>query len=304
MLYYSRSDRHHRIAKRRPLLICYPSVNTLLIANMNYIVPLIVISPVVLTINVGSAAAPAPRSTFTSAQYANTLTGQDPEDASIKKKRSILKDVRDNGDDRERWGSLVLFSSALDKNVQKMPLVKNENFSIELNPENGVITFSTPQLSHAFKISTTRPGSDLICPSFQVRTVDAGLGYAIINKICPRHKYRQERYFTKSDYYLYDATSSTLRSIWSASTTTSTSSFPSATPEVSVQKIQNGFNFRWTGLYPSDNPAAIIMIDNVYKYEVGKNKKINLVCYDISDPNAPLAEDGTCSGEVVDRFKS
>jgi hypothetical protein len=234
----------------------------------------------------------------------NTQTGEDPGVIEAREGGKIEDELRIDPNDRERWANLILFSSSTDKKSLHIPIVAATNFDVSLDPQKGLLTFSTPNASQSFRISepATNSNPDNPCRKYQIRVIDGAPGYALIKKTCPKYEYRPERFFRSTDYYIYDEKTNTMRGIWSASTQIDTSTpFPSAKPEIKVKRIKDGYKFDWTGLFPSDNPPTPMTIHNIYKQEVGKDGRKLLYCYDATNPSRPIKENEMCESVSPER---
>lgn len=237
----------------------------------------------------------------------NTQTGEDPGVVEAREGGKIDAELRQDPNDKERWSSVILFSSSTEKQQLSMPIVMAAKFNIALNPKNGTLTFSSPNVSQSFRISDASSGSDsgTPCKKYQIRVIDAGTDYALIKKTCPKQEYRPQRFYRGSDYYIYDQKTNVMRAIWSASTQLDTSTpFPTAKPEISVKGIRDGYEFSWSGMLPSDNPPKLIKIHNIYKREADENGKQSLVCYDAKDRQHLIRENEMCESETLERIRN
>jgi hypothetical protein len=238
----------------------------------------------------------------TSNPCANTPTGEDPDVIALREGKAIEAALRRDPNDKMRWSSLILFSSSTDAQALSMPIVMAAMFNVALNPKKGWLIFSTPQGSQGFKIASAAGSTGDLCPNYQIRVLQGGPGYAVIKKTCPRFEYRAGRFYRGTDYYLYDAKSNTMREIWAASTQLDTSTpFPSAKPEVAVKIMEGGYRFDWVGMLPSDNPASLMKIHNLYKSERDKKAGYMLACYDMTYPAQPLKGNEMCDGGELER---
>jgi hypothetical protein len=234
----------------------------------------------------------------------NTQTGEDPGVIEAREGGEIEARLRSNVRDKERWSSVILFSSSTEKQDLSMPIILAEKFNLSLDPKKGILTFSSPHATQLFKISdaSSATSSKSPCQKYQIRVIDAGSDYALIKKLCPKQEYRPQRYYRGTDYYIYDEKTNTMRTIWSASTQIDASTpFPTAKPEISIKNLKDGYEFDWAGLLPSDNPPTQSAIHNIYKREVDRNNVLSLVCYDVTDRQHPLKENEMCESETLER---
>lgn len=233
----------------------------------------------------------------------NTSNGEDPGVIEAREGKKLEAELRSDPNDQNRWSSSILFSSATNTQQLTIPIVMAANFNVSLDPKKGWLTFSSPKISQTFKLSSTASASTNPCPKYQIRVIDGSVDYALIKKTCPKHEYRDQRFYRGTDYYIYDMKSNTMRGIWSASTMLDTSSpFPSAKPEIALKKIKDGYQFDWTGMFPSDNSPKQMQIHNLYKRERDTKGGYALVCYDASTPSRPLKENEMCESDTLERI--
>lgn len=237
----------------------------------------------------------------------NTRAGEDPGPIEARKGEKIEDERRSDPNDKERWFNLILFSDSTDKKSLHISIIASINFSVSLDPKKGLLTFSTPSGYQSFKISepATDRTPDTHCPKYQIRVIDAAPGYALIKKTCPKHEYKLERFFRGADYFIYDQKTNTMREIWSASTQIgATTPFPTAKPEITIKRIEDGYEFDWTGTFPGDNPPTSMTIHNIYKREVGKDRRPLLSCYDATNPSRPIKENEMCESFNLERMSN
>lgn len=237
----------------------------------------------------------------------NTQTGEDPGVVEAREGGKIDAELREDPNDKDRWSSVILFSSSTERQQLSMPIVMSAKFDIALNPKRGTLTFSSPSASQSFRISDTSSGSDSRnpCKKYQIRVIEAGMDYALVKKICPKQEYRPQKFYRGSDYYIYDQKTNTMREIWSASTQIDSSSpFPTAKPEISIKKVKEGYEFNWNGMFPSDNPPKSMTIHNIYKREVDEKGRQSLVCYDASDRRHLIKENEMCESASLEQIRN
>lgn len=230
------------------------------------------------------------------------IYSDDPEKINILKGENIISEVKSASDDKERWALVILFSGSGDDEIQSVDLVKAKKFSMILDPRKGRLTFATASDRQSFKIAKPESGPDELCPNYQVRAIQAGDGYAIINKVCPKNEYRPGRIYMSNDYYLFDQRSKTMRAIWSAAIVTPTEKFPKPQPEIHIAPTYQGYHFKWTGMFPGDGFSRKVSIANIYKIESDQRGMTKLVCYDASVRKNPVIEGDMCRGDVLDHI--
>lgn len=214
--------------------------------------------------------------------------------------RKLEDEIRSNPNDKERWASLIIFSSSTDKAQLAIPIVMAINFSVSLDPKKGALTFATPKTSQSFLIGSTAAGEDNLCSDYQIRVVEGGPTHALIKLTCPKQEYRPGRFYRGTDYYLYDMKSNTARQIWSASTILDTSSpFPSAKPELALKTLPDGYQLDWSGTVFSDNGPMKMTIHNAYRRAKDEKGATVLVCYDMTKPSHPVKENEMCESNVL-----
>ena len=81
----------------------------------------------------------------------NTKSGEEPGVIEAREGAKIEDEIRNDPNDKERWSSLILFSSSIEKRQLSIPIVMGANFNMGLNPKKGILTFSSPQASQSFK---------------------------------------------------------------------------------------------------------------------------------------------------------
>jgi len=236
----------------------------------------------------------------------NTATGEDPGVLQVRSGKKIEDKLRNSDDDAMRWAGLILFSDSSEKDDLTLPIIKNSKFSMTLDPKKGIVRFHSPQFSHHFRIDTGEPHEPgEICPKYQLRILDGTPQYALLKKICPKQEYEPKRFYMAATYYIYDARSATVREIWSGSKSIDINApFPSAKPEISLKKAQDGYQFDWVGMSASDNPPTLWRIHRAYKREPDKNGKLYLACYDTTRPQHPVKENGACESDILERVSA
>lgn len=242
------------------------------------------------------------RQKCTSIPCPNTPSGEDPELIDIREGAQIEKRMRADPDDRRRWSNIIIFADATAKHELTLPIVMKEKFSVTLAPENGALEFSSAMGTHAFRIAADAGTIGDPCPKYQIRVVEADTDYAIIRKTCPKREYKPGQFYRSNDFYLYDIKSATLRVIWAASSLAMDAPAPIAKPDIRISKLKNGYQFKWSGLFPSSNGISQMTINNIYRHE-SSSKGITLVCYDVRSPERPLKEGDMCEGEVMEKIR-
>ncbi|MQA18139.1 hypothetical protein [Rugamonas rivuli] len=248
--------------------------------------------------------APVKHQKCTTTPCPNTPNGEDPEQITLREGAKMTAELRNDPDDQLRWSAVALYSDSKHAERLKMAVVKKFETEIQLVPQNGFVIFSGPHYKQTFKIASPLGTASNPCSKYNIRIVQAGADYAILKKICPLNEYAPNRYHMSADYYLFDQKTATARSVWSASVTNKESDFPDADPEVTIKKIDNGYRFDWTGLFPSDGKPTKQTIHNVYTYIPSGKIGAGLLCRDATRPKSEGAESDMCEGGFLDLISS
>jgi len=234
------------------------------------------------------------------APCANTPTGEDPSVIDLREADRRDKILREGADDRARWSSIRLYSDTKEKEKLDVVLVASANLKMQLIPKSGVVRFSSPQKTVAFRIASGEDATDDICPRYNLKVVQADPDYAVIRKICPRYNYGGNRSHMSAEYLLFDVRSSVMRSIWFAARSSKDAPFPDAKPPISILKLANGYKVSWKGDFPNDNSPEEMTISNAYTREK-TSRGIALVCTDLLAGKESGLEDGMCEGRELER---
>lgn len=236
---------------------------------------------------------------------ANTPTGEDPETIQLRLGKKMQDDFRRDPDDARRWSNVIIFSKSAHKDNLTMPIIKSSDFVMTLDPDKGILRFSSPNVTQSFQIASSTPHKQNdLCPKYQLRVLDGAPDYALIEKACPMREYEPGRFFRSATYYIYDMKSATMREIWmGARGFDTTSPFPSADPRIVLKKIKDGYQFDWRGMSADDNPPIPVRIHRAYRRERDKQGNIELVCYDTTRPQRPVKENESCESEILERVR-
>ncbi len=93
-----------------------------------------------------------------------------------------------------------------------------------------------------------------------------------------------------------------MRDIWVASATGKDDPLPDAKPSPTIERVSNGYEFKWSGVYPSQGGGTLVRTHNRYvrKFE-GRNS--TLVCKNVLDKNQ-FSDSASCEGEFLPRLNS
>lgn len=252
---------------------------------------------------VGNKAATPPaeknKPACTSDPCGNTATGEDPADVYVREGAKITAELRNSPDDKRRWSSIALYSDTKSPERLKVAVVKAADFTMQLDPKKGWLTFSTPKLQQVFNLATPIGEKNNPCSKYSVKIVEASSSYAVVKKICPLSEYVAGKYFMQAEYYLYDQESSTMRTIWSAALTNPDAEFPDATPELAMKAIKDGYRLDWTGLFPEDGKWKKTSIHNNYLRKKDSAGKGYLQCSDATAKGKDGLENELCEGGIL-----
>lgn len=253
--------------------------------------------------NKSNAAVPAEKNSqiykCTSDPCGNTASGEDPSEVREREGSAIFREIENGNDDKYRWSVLTLYStSTADENL-RMTLVKKSKFEAVLIPPIGYLKFSAPGRIHTFKIHGKLGESNDTCPKYSIRIAEASENHAVIQKGCRKYEYAPNRFFMSVEYFLYDANTAVMRSIWHSAVHTPNAKFPQANPRPKVQVLKDGYQFDWTGLLPGDDEPTPLKIRNKFYRQDG-----NLICKDLTASRNDAVESGMCEGGIRERVLS
>lgn len=128
--------------------------------------------------------------------------------------------------------------------------------------------------------------------------IDASETHVVLKKFCQQYPYRNNRAYMCNDFFLYDLETGSMRTIWSASTQAIGSPAPDAIPVPSVQKVNDGYRYDWTGLFPSDNIPSKMEIHNLYLRKKSVTGENHLTCIDTTAQKNRGTENEMCEGSL------
>lgn len=234
----------------------------------------------------------------TSEPCGNTATGEDPQDVALRKANQARDALAATGTDQERW-VFPLFSDTTDPARLQMDVVKSAGFKLRLVPQKGHLVFERPGAVDTFEIAA-KDLKGSTCPQYGVSVIAAGASYALIKKNCPLAEYKPNRFAMTSEYYLYDANSAVMRSVWAAHAGSKDEKFPAAKPAPTVKKIADGYQFSWAGIWPNDPAQKKVEIRNKYHWKTDKaSGKTELQCTDLTAPKDESLENEMCEGGIL-----
>lgn len=120
--------------------------------------------------------------TCTSTPCGKNATGEDPSEVTERHGEKILKEIRENASDRQRWGVTMLYSSDTNAAGTKLDIVKDSGFSAHLQPKTGQLTFEINNSKHTFAIAGAPGAKNDMCPRYAIAVVDASVEHAVIKR--------------------------------------------------------------------------------------------------------------------------
>lgn len=204
-----------------------------------------------------------------------------------------IKNIKENGTDKERWSRLALYSESTSPEDLKIQIVKLLKLEMHLDPKNGHLTIEKPGLKHIFQINPPA-NVDSACPKYEVTIIDASIDHAIIKMICYASKNMHDEYYRSTDYFLYDSKAADMRSIWSAWAEDKGVNLPAPKPIPTIRKKPYGYQLDWTGVNKSDPNQQKYSIHTKYIRKISPDTgKITIQCVDRNDPNGEFTN-GPC----------
>lgn len=246
---------------------------------------------------------PAAMQKCRSTPCANTPTGEDRGEMDARATNAELDMMWASSDDKFRWQTITLFSNSKEPGKQKLLVHKDSNTELALEADKGLIVLRTPQTVSAFQIASPPGGTDNLCPKYQIEIVDASAVHAIVKKICPKYEYGPGREFKSYDYYLYDRTTASMRSIWSGSALQNVSMLKSPQPDPLVTPTANGYKYQWKGQVALGGSVGNVSYNNLYERKKSKDGRLELVCRDMNVGKHGEIEGGSCEGGILDRIQ-
>ncbi|QYF95748.1 hypothetical protein KY495_11670 [Massilia sp. PAMC28688] len=233
----------------------------------------------------------------TSEPCGNTASGEDPQEVALRKANQARDALAASGTDQQRW-VFPLFSDTTDPARLQMDVVKAAGFKMRLLPQKGHLVFERPGAVDTFEIAP-KELKESTCPQYGVSVIAAGASYALIKKNCPLTEYKPNRYAMTSEYYLYDANSAVMRSVWAAHSGSKDEKFPAAKPAPTIKKVADGYQFSWAGIWPNDPAQKKVEIRNKYSWKANKAGKTELLCTDLTAPKDEALENEMCEGGIL-----
>jgi hypothetical protein len=233
----------------------------------------------------------------TSTPCANNATGEDPQDIAFRKARQGRDANADTSDDLARWKQ-TLYSDAKRSQDLQLQLVRAANLYMYLDPAHGLIRFTQPNVNDSFEIEQPIGTPNTLCPEYGVDVITAVSQYAVVRKSCMLHEYKPGRYSMGATYYIYDAPTHTMRTIWQSQTNGRDDPFPDPDNEPTVVPMSDGIRINWKATYPSEGKQRSLNVDIRYIRKLAGSKQ-ELVCVDSLAPSKENIEVGACEGGAL-----
>lgn len=231
----------------------------------------------------------------TSTPCGNTATGEDPQEVRYKEAVKEIEQQNATGSDSDRWKETIYSDSSKPEKLQR-EVIRASGLRMRLDPQKGHLTFESPAFKDTFEFANPAGTKNVTCPYYDVTVVDASPGHVLLKRNCPIFPLGGNRIAMSSDYYLYDAKTSVMRSIWGAVASTKGEKFPAAKPTPSVKRLSDGYRFDWAGVRPNDPENKMVKISNAYKWFRDKQSgKLELLCADLDAPKGEGLENSMCS---------
>lgn len=215
---------------------------------------------------------------------AETSTIDEPYEIRAREVANYIKNLKENGTEKERWSQLSLYSDSKSPDDFKIPIIKSIDLEMRLDPQKGHLTIEKPGIKHVFQIN---PPSDVesACPKYGLKIIDASKDHAIIRMYCFALKNKHGKYYRSTDYFLYDMKTADMRSIWSSWMEDKDVKLPYPHPIPAVKKTSYGYQMDWTGINENDPKRKQYSIHTKYVRKINpKTGKFFMDCVDRDDP--------------------
>ncbi|HEY0491474.1 MAG TPA: hypothetical protein VGD30_18335, partial [Telluria sp.] len=227
---------------------------------------------------------------------ADSSTAESPADKAQRQSEAMTEQIKQGDNDKERWARISLYSDSEEPEDLTLPVVKSTGFALKLDPAQGHLQFSSKGSPHVFAIATPRDAVRTVCPKYNLRVIDASAKHAIVRRVCNEYEFRPNRFVASVDYFLYDAETVTMRSIWHNEVTKKGSPLPLAKPVPMVRILPTGYQFDWKSQALSKDSEGPVEIHTSYLRKDIAGAR-NLICTDIAAPKGEGLEAGYCEGE-------
>lgn len=245
-------------------------------------------------------APPAPvQQPCTSTPCGNTASGKDPQEEAIDEGQRMTDALRASSNDRERW-SVRIYSDSTRPDDLTLDVWLKPTMTMRLLPQEGHLALTTSASNHVFELTTPR-GADGVCPDYSLRVLEASDVHVLLEMTCQVFEYRPNRFSGGVTYYLYDQPTGMMREIWRAGVSEKDDRLPFAEPRPALTRLDNGYQFDWTGVYPGSAPGEHYELHNRFtRKQEGKDTILD--CTNVAPGATSEPEDqSTCEGAYLQR---
>ncbi|MTW10514.1 hypothetical protein GM658_07840 [Pseudoduganella eburnea] len=222
--------------------------------------------------------------------------GNAPAGKAQRESEAMTEQIKQGDNDKERWSRVSLYSDSEEPEDLAMTVVKSVGLAMKLDPTHGQLAFTSKGSKQVFAIATTVDDKRTVCPKYNVRVIDASAKHAVLRRVCNEYEFRPNRFVASVDYFIYDADTSTMRSIWHNEVTKKGSPLPVAKPVPMVRVLPNGYQFDWQAQNLNNISEGPTEIHTTYLRKNVEGAR-SLICTDNAAPKGEGLEAGYCEGE-------
>jgi len=226
----------------------------------------------------------------------NEFTGNSPKGDVQREREARSERIKQEGNDKERWARISLYSDSEDAEDLAMTIVKSAGLAMKLDPARGHLELESNVKKQVFGIATARDEKPTTCPKYNIRVIDASAKHAVLRRVCNEYEFRPNRYVASVDYFLYDFETASMRMIWHNEVTKKNSPLPVARPVPTVRVVANGYQFDWRAQTAGKESEGPTEIHTSYLRKTIDGAR-SLVCTDNVVPRSQSTETGYCEGE-------
>ena len=235
----------------------------------------------------------------TSTPCANTASGKDPQEEAIEEVRRMTDALRASSSNRERW-SVRIYSDSTRLEDLTLDVWRKPTMTMRLLPREGHLALTTSASNHVFEL-TSPQGADGVCPDYSLRVLEASDVHVLLEMTCQVFEYRPNRFSGGVTYYLYDQPTGMMREIWRAGVSGKDDRLPFAEPRPALTRLDDGYQFDWTGVYPGSAPGENYELHNRFT-RMQEGKDTILDCTNVAPGATSEPEDqSTCEGAILQR---
>lgn len=235
----------------------------------------------------------------TSTPCGNTASGKDPQEEAIEEGQRMTDALRASDEVRERW-SVPIYSDSMRPEDLTLDAWRSPTMTMRLMPQQGHLALTTSESNHVFELTNPK-GSDGICPDYSLRVLEASEVHVLLEMTCQLFEYRPNRFSGGVTYYLYDQPTGMMREIWRAGVSGKDDRLPFAEPRPALKRLDDGYQFDWSGVYPGSAPGEHLELHNRFTRK-REGKEPILDCTNVA-PGATLEpeDQSTCEGAYLQR---